>query len=106
MLLKGTMTPTYVPPAVQTLESRLLFGAGGLDPAFNHAALVSTEFPGGSSVISAMQTLPDGGILAGGTVRVIEGNTLTTQTKLLLAKYRFDGSLDPSFGIGGKIVNT
>src|SRR5688572_19587161 len=98
--------PPYPLPALETLESRPLFGAGDLDPAFNHAALVETEFSGGSGVIAAIQTLADGGILAAGTVRLIEGDTLTDKTKLLLAKYHFDGSLDPSFGDGGTIVNT
>jgi uncharacterized delta-60 repeat protein len=96
----------YPLPTLETLDSRLLFGAGDLDPAFNHGALVDTEFAGGSSVIADIETLPDGGILAAGTVRVREGDTLTEKTQLALVKYCFDGSLDLNFGVGGKIVNT
>jgi len=100
------MASTQSLPIVEPLDCRRLCAAGDLDPAFNHAALVKTDFPSGSGVIADVEVLPDGGILAAGTVRVRDGDTLTDKTQLALVKYRFDGSLDTSFGVGGKIVNT
>lgn len=98
--------PARLPALIERLDSRVLLSGGDPDPAFNDGGLVEQQFPGGSSVFTDVETLADGSILAAGTLTVVEGDQLTNQTKLLLAKYRFDGSLDPDFGIDGTIVNT
>jgi uncharacterized delta-60 repeat protein len=95
-----------LPPAFETLDSRVFLSAGNLDPAFNHGELVITPFANGSSVITDIEVLPDGGFLAAGTVRVRDGTRPTDRTMLAIAKYHFDGTLDTSFGVNGKIENT
>src|SRR5581483_1439126 len=77
-----------------------------LDPAFNSGAILSTGFDSGSSIANDIEALPDGGFLVAGTIRVRHGSTATNQTQMALAKYHFDGTLDTSFGDGGKIAAT
>lgn len=98
--------PTRTPPTIEQLDRRLLFTAGLPDPAWNHGAIVKTAFDGGSSVLNDVAALPDGGVLAVGTVVGRRGSKYTGSTFLAIAKYRFDGSLDTNFGVGGKIENT
>ena len=97
---------TRLPAVIEKLASRVLLSAGDPDPAFGAGQLVETQFPGGASVISDIETLPDGSILAAGHLQVVQGDQLTGEFKLLVARYRFDGSLDESFGAGGMIINT
>ena len=78
-------------PSVQNLESRALLSAGDLDLTFGNAGHVNTEFEESSTwgrvvLASALQT--DGKIVAVG-----EG---------AIARYLPDGSLDMTFGVGGK----
>jgi uncharacterized delta-60 repeat protein len=67
---------------------------GDLDPSFGTGGKITTAFPGGSDVARAAVIQPDQKIvLAGGS-----------GTHFSLARYNPDGSLDPSFGSGGKVV--
>src|SRR5690348_3897310 len=91
---------------LERLESRVHLSAGFPDPAWNKGALVKTACDSGSSVVNDVQALPDGGVLAVGTIIGRRGSKFTGHTLLAIAKYRFDGSLDPTFGIDGKIENT
>jgi uncharacterized delta-60 repeat protein len=91
---------------LEQLERRNLFSSSALDPGFNSGELLSTTFSSGSSAIADIAVLPDGGFLAAGTVHVRDGNKPTDQAKLAIAKYRFDGSLDATFGSDGQIENT
>jgi uncharacterized delta-60 repeat protein len=78
-------------PAVQPLESRVLLSAGELDLSFGNSGRVVTEFEESntwSNVVLASAIQQDGRIIAVG-----EG---------AIARYLPDGSLDVSFGVGGK----
>src|SRR3954447_18172860 len=68
---------------------------GTLDPTFGAAGKVRTDF-GGSEQAFAVAVQPDGKIVAaGGSGRDFE-----------LARYNADGSLDGTFGVGGKVTTT
>ena len=71
---------------------------GSIDPTFGTAGRVSTNF-GGSEAAHALVLQLDGKILAAG------GETLfVTQANFKLARYNSDGSLDSTFGPGGKVT--
>jgi uncharacterized delta-60 repeat protein len=68
---------------------------GSLDPAFGLGGTVLTDF-GGADSAAAVTLQPDGRIIAAGQA----------QAGLFgLARYNPNGSLDPSFGAGGKVTN-
>ena len=74
--------------------------AGDLDPTYGDGGLVTTDFgytPGydyGRDVVAVQE---DGKI-------VVAGRSSTTGVDFALARYNSDGSLDTSFGTGGKVV--
>ena len=72
---------------------------GRLDPSFGSAGQVLTDIAGGPDLARNLVVQPDGAIVASGTPI---GNTGPTG----VARYRADGSLDASFGTGGKLVVT
>ena len=76
------------------------------DPAFNGGQIVQTTFVGGSSVATDVKALPDGSVLAVGVLNKRKNNHSINESELIVVKYRFDGSLDTSFGAGGEIVAT
>ena len=90
---------------LESLESRVLLSAGDLDPSFNGGKLLTTQFSAGSSTMMDVAVLGDGGTVAAGHVANTDGTGFTSY-QVALAKYHFDGTLDPSFGIGGEIVAT
>jgi uncharacterized delta-60 repeat protein len=71
---------------------------GSLDPTFGFGGKVTTDF-GNFDIITAIAIQPDGKIVAGG-----DTTNKDTNTDFALARYNKDGSLDPSFGSGGKVV--
>jgi uncharacterized delta-60 repeat protein len=97
---------TSILPTIEALDVRVLLSAGFPDPAWNDGGLVKTTFESGSSIVNDVEALPDGSVLAAGTAIGRRGSKFTGNTMLAIAKYRFDGSLDPTFGDGGKIENT
>src|SRR5215475_2223394 len=74
--------------------------AGGLDPTFGSGGKVTTNFFGSTDGASAIAVQTDGKIILAG----VSFNPNTTDD-FALARYNPDGSLDTSFGTGGK-VNT
>jgi uncharacterized delta-60 repeat protein len=71
---------------------------GVLDPSFGAGGKVTTDFGARSSATSiALQ--PDGKIVAAGKV----ARPGTSATSFALARYGADGTLDATFGTGGKI---
>ncbi|GAB4483392.1 MAG: hypothetical protein OHK0044_32620 [Burkholderiaceae bacterium] len=70
---------------------------GSLDTTFGIGGKVVTAI-GGSDHIYAMALAPDGRIVAAGAAYSITGRYVA------LARYNADGSLDTSFGNGGKVV--
>jgi uncharacterized delta-60 repeat protein len=72
---------------------------GSLDPAFGTGGTLTTDFAGtGTAAALVMQA--SGRLVAAGTANPATG----TGNDFALAGYRPDGSLDPTFGTGGKIT--
>lgn len=71
---------------------------GALDPSFGSAGAVLTTIASGSTAATALAVQPDGKILAGGETAV------GSVEEFALARYNLDGSLDASFGSGGKVT--
>jgi uncharacterized delta-60 repeat protein len=74
---------------------------GTLDPAFGTGGTVMTDFDGLSDQASALVLQPDGKLVAAGGATVREGTFV--YSGFGLARYNPDGSLDPSFGVGGRV---
>jgi uncharacterized delta-60 repeat protein len=75
------------------------FSDGTLDLSFGASGIVQTPI-GDSAIISSIALQPDGSIVAGGG----SGAQFLTPKGFTLARYLGDGSLDPSFGLGGIVV--
>jgi uncharacterized delta-60 repeat protein len=71
--------------------------SGALDPTFGTDGQVTTAFQDGARA-NAVVLQPDGKIIAAGT------SGPTSSTGFALARYNPDGSLDTSFGSGGKVT--
>ena len=70
---------------------------GTLDPAFGAAGKVATDFNSGDDLALAVAVQPDGKVVVAGLTSLSGGN-------FALARYNTGGSLDTSFGNGGKIT--
>ena len=83
--------------------------SGRLDPAFGNGGRVLTAFDG-SAVAHAVAVLPDNRIVVGGEFLGTLSSPCPGHLHLgggegfALARYRPDGTLDPSFGQGGMVV--
>lgn len=78
-------------------------GNGDLDTSFGSGGSLTTSFGGSFAAASAIMLQPDGKFVVAGTVDfnpAVPGSGLD----FALARYNFNGSLDQSFGIGGKVV--
>lgn len=73
--------------------------AGTLDAGFGDAGVVTTDFAGRSDLVNAMAIQPDGRI-------VVAGQSLPPDGRggFAVARYLPDGTLDPSFGDGGRVL--
>ncbi len=69
---------------------------GSLDPTFGVGGEVTTHFEG-AAVAEAMVLQPDGKLVAA-------GNVTSNTYAFALARYLPNGSLDPTFGVGGKVT--
>lgn len=72
---------------------------GSLDNSFGTSGKVTTDFFGSNDIISAIAIQADGRIIAVGVA-----NINTTNPDFALARYNNDGSLDTTFGTGGKLT--
>jgi uncharacterized delta-60 repeat protein len=72
---------------------------GTLDPGFGAGGMVTTGFAGGGTA-AGLVVQADGRLVAAGTADPGTG----TGRDFALVRYRHDGSLDPSFGAGGKVT--
>ncbi len=72
---------------------------GAIDPTFGTGGIVMTDFAGGSDTIRAIALQADGKIVAAGVSTVA-----ATGNDFALARYSSDGTLDASFGTGGKLT--
>ncbi len=71
---------------------------GRLDPAFGRGGKVTTHFPGHGAQAAAVLVQPDGEIVVAGTTE-----TTFVSSDFALARYQPDGSLDTTFGVGGRV---
>ena len=72
---------------------------GTLDPTFGSGGSVTTDMTPAIDFVSSIVIQPDGKILAAGT----SVSSAYGQSDLALARYLPDGSLDASFGAGGRL---
>jgi uncharacterized delta-60 repeat protein len=72
---------------------------GTLDLSFGAGGKVLTDFYGSSDRCFALAIQPDGKILAAG-----HAMSTSFHTDFALARYNRDGSLDSTFGVGGKVT--
>lgn len=72
---------------------------GSLDASFGVGGKVTTDFFGFGDSANNVRLLPDGRIIAAGSA--FRSSTLVD---FALARYNSDGSLDPSFGVNGKVT--
>ncbi|HMG76199.1 MAG TPA: DUF4214 domain-containing protein [Pyrinomonadaceae bacterium] len=72
---------------------------GSLDTTFGTGGRVTTDFAGRSDSGAAITVQPDGKILAAGGA-----DLAATQFDFALVRYNLDGSLDSTFGTGGKVT--
>lgn len=80
---------------------RRFLADGRLDPGFGAGGRVFTDF-GRYDQAWSLTLQPDGGIVAAGFTR---SPVSSGDSDFALAFYRSDGSLDPRFGDGGKVVD-
>lgn len=70
---------------------------GSLDPGFGSGGIVTTDFHNYIDVLRDIAIQSDGKIVAAGL-----SYTVSTKSDFALARYKTDGSLDKTFGTGGK----
>jgi uncharacterized delta-60 repeat protein len=75
--------------------------AGALDPSFGSAGIVTTQIGTLYADARAVWVQADGKVVAGGTTR---DGPPAVWDEMAVARYNVDGSLDASFGVGGKRV--
>ena len=79
-------------------SGRIQAAAGDLDLTFDNDGKVVTDLAGNGAVMD-VKVQPDGKIVAAGTLTIDDSNS-----DFALARYNRDGSLDSSFGAGGKVT--
>jgi uncharacterized delta-60 repeat protein len=81
-----------------TSSIRILASAADLDPTFGNGGKVTTDFFGSAEMAFALAIQSDGKIVAAGPARNAQG-----VSDFGVSRYNSDGSLDLSFGTGGKV---
>jgi uncharacterized delta-60 repeat protein len=78
---------------------------GNLDPTFGHGGRVRTNFTPGYDNLADVALAPGGKIVVAGTSAYdFIDDPDATEMGFALARYRADGSLDPTFGGDGKVI--
>jgi uncharacterized delta-60 repeat protein len=78
-----------------------LTSAGGPDPVWGTAGLVTTDFAGRSDVVGALLLQADGRVIAVGTSSV---GASIEDIGIALTRYMPNGLVDPTFGTGGRTL--
>jgi uncharacterized delta-60 repeat protein len=76
---------------------------GSLDPTFGTGGIVTTRFSSGSVQPTGLAAQADGKLVAAGGV-LVESSDISTNFDMVLIRYLPNGSLDPTFGRGGKVT--
>jgi len=92
----GTLLALTIALASTSLHGQTPSGA--LDPSFGTGGKVTTDFGGTIDYVRAVVVQPDGKLVAAGQSNV------HGRTDFALARFFTNGTLDPSFGTGGKVV--
>src|SRR6266702_3403806 len=71
---------------------------GSLAPTFGTCGKVTTDFAGNDDAAFALVLQPDGKLVAAGVAKTSRSGDFA------LARYNANGSLDPTFGTGGKVT--
>ena len=87
---------------LQILEHRLALAADGLDAGFGDAGRVVTPL-GNLSSVGAVIEQPDGKLVAAGGI-ALSTSPIAAASEIALVRYNADGSLDATFGDGGKSI--
>src|SRR5262245_24661714 len=83
-------------PRLELLENRLVPSAGALDPTFGTGGKVTTDLQGSSQDDGqAVAVQADGKIVVAGSFQGID---------FAVVRYNADGTLDATFGTGGKVI--
>lgn len=94
-----------VVPRLEALVDRITpASAGALDETFGLHGKVTTTFNDQSQYLFATAIQPDGKIVAVG-VGDLPPDTFGGHHSIALARYNVDGSLDQTFGLGGKVLS-
>ncbi len=99
---RPTVAPAASRPLVELLEDRRLLNAGALDPFFGFlgkSVTAGIASASDSALATAFQS--DGKLLAGGT-SVYGSASSPVESSFALARYNTNGTLDWSFGLGGR----
>lgn len=92
----------------ESLECRTLMSTGTLDPTFGNGGVVqgaSSIFAGGQAHAVALQA--DGRIIAAGGNNndgILDYRLAPVTSQFALARFNSDGTLDPTFGTGGRVT--
>jgi uncharacterized delta-60 repeat protein len=79
---------------------------GSLDPTFGQGGKVTTNFIDGTDRAEALVLQPDGKLVAAGLAYIeVAADPRNDRTGFGLARYNPDGSLDSTFGQGGKVIS-
>jgi uncharacterized delta-60 repeat protein len=106
----GTQGNPNFPPGGTFEFAVARFNANGsVDSSFGTGGTVSTEFfapplQGAQEFALAVLVQPDGKILVAGSAR--QGQNRFAPIQGAIARFNPDGSLDPTFGTGGKVLST
>ena len=87
---------------IQELETRALLTPGALDTTFGGGGSLITTFTTGDDVGKGVAIQSDGKIVVVGTCPGVTNNP-SSSTDFALVRYNTDGSLDTTFGNGGKV---
>jgi uncharacterized delta-60 repeat protein len=98
---------TGVPPGQLAKFQLARFTTGGaLDATFGGTGLVATDVGGYFESARNLVVQPDGRILAAGSFSITSDyfNYQSTGMRTALVRYQGDGTLDPTFGVAGKVT--
>ena len=91
--------PRSLRPRLEALEDRCTPSAGALDTTFGGTGVVTTSLKGGDAANVVLIQPWDGKIVLAGDSPGGRGTVMS------LTRYNTDGTLDTSFGSGGKVVS-